>query len=282
MIPGLAAQFLDEGWRGLRKYLYVVLLGVQNGLVYRTNFLCRAVFNLVPLVAVIALWRAIYADSTDVVAGYTVSQMVSYYLLVTIIDSLTSVTDDDWQIATDIKDGTVGQFLVRPINYIGYRLCLFASGRLVFTTAAALPVLVFLASQREYFVAPPDVITGCCFMVSVLLSALIQFFISFTLASLAFWVLEISSFVFVLLALQRLLGGQMFPLDILPLSLQRIFLFTPFPYEAFFPASIYLGKMGHGAAIGGLLVQSGWVVLTWGLARLCWFRGVRNYAAVGG
>ena len=282
MRPGVAAQLQDEGWRGLRKYAYVVLLGVQNSLVYRTNFLCRAVFNLIPLAAVIALWRAIYAGSNDVVGGYTVSQMVSYYLLVTIIDSLTSVTDDDWQIAADIKDGAVAQLLVRPINYIGYRLCLFASGRMVFTIAAALPVLVFLALQSQYFVAPPDLMTASCFVISLALSALIQFFISFTLASLAFWVLEISSFVFVLLALQRLLGGQMFPLDILPLSLQRIFVFTPFPYEAFFPASIYLGRMSHGAAIGGLLVQSGWVVLTWGVARLCWLRGIRRYAAVGG
>jgi ABC-2 type transport system permease protein len=208
--------------------------------------------------------------------------MVAYYLLVTIIDTLTSVTEDDWQIAADIKDGGVGQFLIRPMNYIAYRLCLFVSGRVVFTLASAGPVLVFLASQMECFAWPGNTILLFCFLVSLCLSALLQFLISFALATLAFWVLEISSFVFVLLAFQRLLSGQMFPLDVLPPSLSQVLLFTPFACQTFFPASIYLGRMTQAAVLRGLLIQVGWVIVAWLLVRFCWRRGVRGYAAVGG
>jgi ABC-2 type transport system permease protein len=129
------------------KYFYVLQMGIQNTLVYRFNFLCRAVFNLVPLIAMIALWQTIYAGRGEEVSSYTITQMICYYLLVIIIDALTSVTEDDWQVAADIKECHISQFLVRPIDYLGYRLCLFLSGRLVFTLAAAGPVLAVLVWQ---------------------------------------------------------------------------------------------------------------------------------------
>src|SRR5439155_6785312 len=45
----------------MKKYWHVINIGIQNTLVYRVNFLFRAVFALIPLAAVLFLWRAIYA-----------------------------------------------------------------------------------------------------------------------------------------------------------------------------------------------------------------------------
>src|ERR1051326_3215265 len=115
---------------GMKKYWHVLNIGIQNTLVYRVNFLFRSLFGLIPLLAVISLWRAIYAGQETGVAGYTLAQMISYYLVVTIVDALTAVNEDDWQIAADIKDGNISQFLLKPIDYLTYRLCLFATGRL--------------------------------------------------------------------------------------------------------------------------------------------------------
>ena len=94
------------------KYWHVIKTGIQNTLVYRVNFFFRALFRLIPLIATLSLWRAIYAGRTTGVGGYSMAEMVSYYLVVTIVDSLTEVSDDDWQIAADIKDGNISQFLV--------------------------------------------------------------------------------------------------------------------------------------------------------------------------
>ena len=63
--------------------------------------------------------------------------MISYYLIVTIVDVLTAVNEDDWQIAADIKEGNISQFLLKPIDYLWFRLCLFFSGRLTFMAMAA-------------------------------------------------------------------------------------------------------------------------------------------------
>jgi hypothetical protein len=124
-----ALPFVGRYWHALarnrdhasqvKKYLHVINIGIQNTLVYRVNFLFRAAFGLIPLMATIYLWRAVYSGKQDPsIAGYSLAGMISYYLLVTVVDALTGVTEDDWQIAADIKDGNINQFLLKPIDYM--------------------------------------------------------------------------------------------------------------------------------------------------------------------
>src|SRR5882724_586600 len=132
------------------KYWHVIKIGIENTLVYRVNFLFRVLFGLIPLMATLSLWRAIYAGGQTGIAGYSLAEMTSYYLVVTIVDALTAVSDDDWQIAADIKDGNISQFLIKPLDYLAHRLCLFGAGRLIYTVAACVPVACFVLFQRDY------------------------------------------------------------------------------------------------------------------------------------
>ena len=91
----------------MQKYFHAISTGFQNNLAYRFNFLTRTLFGFIPLTAIIMLWRSIYegkpADAATV-ATYTLSQMISYYLIVTIVDALTAVNDhDDWGSSRDPK-----------------------------------------------------------------------------------------------------------------------------------------------------------------------------------
>jgi ABC-2 type transport system permease protein len=266
----------------VRKYWHVINIGIQNTLVYRVNFLFRSVFALVPLFATISLWRAIYEGKSGTVAGYTLAQMISYYLIVTIVDALTGVTEDDWQIAADIKDGKISQFLLKPIDYLTYRFCLFGAGRLIYMVVATVPVTLFILYLRDYFVLPQTWATVGWFTLSLLMTAMLQFLISYTMALLAFWLLEISTFIFIVFAFEYIAGGHLFPLDILPPALANVLAFTPFPYQMFFSVSIYIGKVTGAALYKGLLLQAAWVLIAYVAARLMWNRGIRKYSAVGG
>src|SRR5467141_1949470 len=162
----------------MKKYFHVINIGIQNNLTYRFNFLMRTLFGLIPLVAMLYVWRTIYEGkgAGSLIGDYSLAQMISYYLLVTVVDALTAVNEDDWQIATDIKDGNISQFLLKPVDYLGFRLCLFVSGRITYLAAAVLPLAVFFFWLREYFVLPADWATlGCC-LASLVLTALLQFF----------------------------------------------------------------------------------------------------------
>jgi ABC-2 type transport system permease protein len=268
----------------MRKYWHAINIGIQNTLVYRVNFLFRSAFALIPLMATIYLWRAIYAGkaSDPEIAGYTLAGMTSYYLLVTVVDMLTAVTDDDWQIAADIREGNINQFLLKPIDYLSYRLCLFGANRIIYTSVAILPVALFLIVQRRYLVLPPTGVMFGCFLLSTALTGVLQFLMSFSMALLAFWVLEVSTFIFILFAFEYIAGGHLFPLDILPPWLSQALSYTPFPYQLFFPVSIYLGRTSGPAVWRGLAIQIGWVLIFYVLARWIWARGIRKYTAFGG
>ena len=268
----------------LAKYLHVLSVGLQNTLVYRTNFLFRAAVGLVPLAATLYLWRSVYADQPPGgrIGAYTLAQMVSYYLVVTVVDSVTAVAEDDWQIAADIKDGAVSQFLLKPLDYLAYRFCLYLSGRVVYTGVALVPVACFLWSQREFLVGPAGAAGWALAAVSVMLAAVLQFLIAYTVALLAFWVLDVSTFIFIQFAFEYLASGHLFPLDILPPALHRALMWTPYPYLLYFPVEVSLGRLAGGDLGRGLAVQAGWVVLAFLLARFVWSRGLRKYTAVGG
>ncbi|WP_202796985.1 ABC transporter permease [Pedosphaera parvula] len=268
----------------MKKYWHVINIGIQNNLTYRVNFLFRILFGFIPLLATIYLWRAIYSGKSSgaSVADYSLAGMTSYYLLVTIVDALTAVSEDDWQIASDIKDGNISQFLLKPIDYMVYRLCLFFSSRIIYLAVAIIPLAIFIFSFRRYFVLPQDPATLGLFLLSVIMTALLQFFMSYAMAMLAFWVLEVSTFIFILFAFEYIASGHLFPLNILPPTLERVLHFTPFPYQMFFPISIYMGKTTGNAVVQGLVIQAAWVFVAYLMARFAWNRGLRKYAAVGG
>jgi ABC-2 type transport system permease protein len=267
----------------MKKYWHVIGIGIQNNLTYRVNYLTRTLFSFIPLFAMLSLWRTIYSQQGGTpFSGRTLAQMVFYYLMVAVVDVLTAVNEDDWQIAADIREGNISQFLLKPIDYLWYRLCLFFSGRIAYIAIASVPLAVFIFCFRSYVMGPATGIALVAFAVSVVLAALLQFFISYTMAMLAFWLLEISTLIFILFAFEYLGSGHLFPLDLLPSAVGRALSFTPFPSMLYVPIAIYMGKIS-GAGIGqGLLLQGMWLVLAYGLARFAWRRGIRKYAAFGG
>jgi ABC-2 type transport system permease protein len=261
---------------------HVFKLGLQNTAGYRTNFLFRALFNLVPLISALALWRAIFDGGKETISGYTLAEMLSYYLIVALVEMTTAVTEDEWQVATDIKDGGITQFLVRPVGYLRYRVCLFSANRVIYTAVAFIPMVGIIAWNHQYLLPPANVLSLVGFVCSLVFAAGLQFLLAYLTSLLAFWVLEISTFSFMLLAAQRIASGEMFPLDLLPHWLTQALMVTPFPYCMFFPVSVYMGRLSEMEMAQGLAMQALWIAVLFALASFVWNRGLRTYTAVGG
>lgn len=265
-----------------RKYRKVFDIGLQNTFVYRWNFLIRSLFGLVPLAGTVFLWRAIFAGAEETVGGYDYHGMIWYFLLVILVDNLVTPTEDEWQIAADIREGQISAFLTKPLNYLGYRVALFCSYRLVYTLVTALPLAAAVFWLRGVVVLPQSILTWPLFFLSVTMAAAISFLIAYTLALCAFWILEISTIVFILFSFEYFLSGQTFPIDIMPPWIQEILRWLPFPYELFFPVQIFLERVQGVALWSGLAIQAGWVAVLFAAAQAVWRRGIRHYQAVGG
>jgi ABC-2 type transport system permease protein len=264
------------------KYGKVFEIGLQNTFVYRWNFLLRAIFGIVPLIGVLFLWKAVFHSKGSAIAGYDYSSMIFYFMLTVFLDNLITPTEDEWQIAAEIRDGKISAYLIKPLNYLVYRIMLFLSYRLLYIAVVLLPIVVLGWFLREYLRLPEHAITWLAFAASTTMAAFLQFFIAYSMAMIAFWVLEISTIVFLLYSFEFFLSGHVFPLDVLPPTLREFIYWSPFTYELFFPAQVFMERVQGVALVQGLLIQTGWVLIAWMSARTLWSQGVRKYQAVGG
>jgi ABC-2 type transport system permease protein len=264
------------------KYTSVFNIGLQNTFVYRWNYFLRALFGLIPLAGTVFLWRAVFAERGGGLHGYDYGSMIYYYLLTILVSNLVTPTEDEWQIAADIREGQINSFLTKPMNYLGYRFSIFLSGRLVYTLVTLPPIIMIFVYFREYVQLPTDFPTYALAICSLILSAMIQFFITYTIAIMAFWILEISTIVFIIYSFEYFLGGQMFPIDIMPAAVQAVMKWMPFYYELFCPIAIFLGRLHGVELVQALAIQIGWTLTMWAAAQLMWSRGLGHYQAVGG
>ncbi len=271
-----------DGGSMFSKYRQVFNIGLQNTFIYRWNFLLRSLFGLLPLAGTVFIWRAVFDETSGTIGAYDYASMIWYFLLAFLVENLVTPTEDEWQIASDIREGQISAYLIKPMNYLAYRFSLFLSYRLVYTFVTIIPVAVVYFIFRDVVVLPKDWVTWPLFFLSVAMAAGISFLIAYTVALTAFWLLEISTLVFILYSFEYFLSGQTFPLDIMPLWFQGILKFLPFPYQMFFPVQIFMEKVQGAELAQGLAIQASWVGLMWLASQLLWRMGVRKYQAVGG
>ena len=264
------------------KYAKIFGVGLQNTLVYRWNFLLRALFDIVPLVGTVFLWRALFQSRAQPIAGYEFGGMVYYFLLTILASNLITPTDDEWQIAADIRDGQINALLAKPVDYLGYRVSLFLGYRLT-SSLFMLPIVFLLfACFHQYVTLPQSVLTWIYACASLCLAAFLQFFLAYAIAMLAFWILEISTVVFIVFSFEYFLSGHLFPLDLMPAWLKDVLVWLPFTYELYFPVAVFQEKVTGDLLVKGLMIQAAWVAVAWAIGRLMWVRGLRRFQAVGG
>ena len=121
-------------------------------MVYRWNFLLRSLFDVVPLMGTVYLWRALFASRGQPVGGYEFHSMVYYFLLTILASNLITPTDDEWQIAGDIREGQLNALLVKPIDYLAYRISLFLGYRAIYS-AVTLPLVIVLIRMFSFLSA---------------------------------------------------------------------------------------------------------------------------------
>jgi ABC-2 type transport system permease protein len=265
----------------LRLQAQIFSLGVQTNLVYRWEFILRVFVSFVPLLGSVFLWGAVFAGR-GAFAGYTFPSMVAYFITLVLLDILTVPNQDDFQIAEDIREGQINALLLKPIGYRLYRFHLYAAARLVHAAFALVPLGIAMIWLGHYFHGLPWLVNLPIALAATVGAALIQYFFCFTLAMIAFWILDIGSVTFIIYSVEFLLGGHIFPIDAMPAWLQTTCLALPFAYETFFPAAILIGHV-HGAALAtGFAWQWAWVFFFYILSGILWKRGLRQYTAVGG
>ena len=279
-VPGKAPGFFGS----IRKYLNILKVSLVERLAYRGDFLLGTVLRFLPMISAILLWKSVYLGAdTDVLSGYTYSQVIAYLLLVHVSRMFSSMPGLAAGVARDIRDGNLKRYLIQPLDLMAYLLAYRAAHKMAYIATSALPYAGLFLVCAGYFETFPSLATIGFWLLSLLLGFLLGFFFELTLGMLGFWMLEVTSFLYLVNTLNFFVSGHFFPIDLMePAGLVVFLKMLPFQYLAYFPAAIFLGKIPPDQLLPMLGVQLLWVLFFALVSRILWRLGLRRYSAFGG
>ena len=166
----------------MKKYLTIFSLSFQNEFTYRLNFILWRFRNVLRIIMTFYLWLSIFS-SNKIVFGYSKIQIITYLFFGLFINGLVQSAPSNDNIGGEVSDGTLNNFLVKPLGYLRYWFTRDLSSKLLNILFAAIEIsLLFIVFRPTLFVVP-SLIT-----LALTLSAIMIYFLLGKLAILiVFW-----------------------------------------------------------------------------------------------
>lgn len=267
----------------VRLFLLLLQQSLERLFSYRVNFWLQFWGSaLTELAVAYLLWSSVFESQAQTqFGGFTFQQMMVYYLLISFVGRVIRGREN-FEISSDIYEGSLTRYLLYPHNYFLFKLADHAAfmllGALQSVVAFTLAFLLFSDGlsllQFDWGYFP--------FVLSTLLMAGVFYFLLMTLLELvAFWADNIWSLLVMARFTIAFFGGFYLPLSLFPNFLQKALFFTPFPALTYVPVQFLLGQ-----STPADLIQSQFVLLVWTAAlvsvvAIVWSRGQYKFSGVG-
>ena len=216
----------------MSKYLSAFKTGFLESIAYKQEVFFNALATLVFVGAFYFLWQALY--EVIEIPGFGFEQLMWYFLFAQGIRfAARSPARDVTQL---IQRGDVINFLNKPLNLFFYQL--FVS--LGKTFLNAIMILLIGGLLLSLFVSMPTItLLSIPFIVFIIfLGVVLNFIISFGIALSAFWLEDARPLEWIYDKVIFILGGLLFPLELLPGLLQTIASWLPTAYFVYAPAKL--------------------------------------------
>lgn len=264
----------------MKKYVLIARNMWDQTFTYRLNFIVWRLRVVINLLIMYFLWLAILPSGKQLF-GYSQSLMLTYILGTSLLNAIV-LASRSGEVGDEINNGDLSNFLLRPISYFSYWFAKDLGDKAMnfAFSVIELSILFFILKPHLFLQHNPFYLIATLLVV---ISAMILFFyINFFIGLLGFWVNETwpIRFIFLVIIIQ-FFGGGLFPLDILPHTLYTIFQALPFAYLVYFPLKIYLGQLSTMQTLISVGISFVWTFLLYGLVKLLWSKGIKEYTAEG-
>ncbi|MCL2109959.1 MAG: ABC-2 family transporter protein [Oscillospiraceae bacterium] len=269
-------------FRSFRKYSTTVKLGIQEAMEYRIDFLFGLINGSFSVFIQFFLWTAIYGGSDSAVLyNYSYPQMIVYIIMAGILRRITT-TDFEYEIADDIREGSLSRFLVQPIGYFPYRVFLFLGRKILQFAVIILLSGVILTTLYFTMGAEFQLVNILATFVVVPLSLLLNCVMFYCISMTAFWLTRSWGVFNGMQVVTMVLSGGVFPLDVFGEPVKAVLMHLPFQFIVYFPLNIICGNTNGSEIIYGIIAQIFWIVVVYLLSRILWRAGMKKYIAAGG
>jgi viologen exporter family transport system permease protein len=262
----------------IAKYVAVGRITLASQAAYRSEMLLRTLFLAMILYVFVQLWSVTYeAMGRQTVAGFSVAQMI-WYLMVTesIVISRPRMT---LEIDAEVRSGDVAYQLIRPYNYVLFRLARYLAERLLrLVTCLAAGTALTLLYVGPVPLEPASLVAA---LLVLALGALVDFAGAVAIGLCAFWVEDTQPLTLLYDRAIMLLGGMLLPLELFPGWLADLLAALPFQLLLYAPARLVV--TGDLTPLPVALAQLGLTLLAAaGLVGLVHRRALRRLHANGG
>ncbi|MCR4711601.1 MAG: ABC-2 family transporter protein [Clostridia bacterium] len=276
----------------LKKYKPFLRAGAIDTTAYRFNILIWAAITVCEVACLVFLWLAVYRSSEggmdSSIHGFTFREMIAYVVLTTIFNFVTFNNDTLWNINNDIRKGTVGNYLIKPISYRGKFAATSLGNLLTMTLMFGLPfytaALVILSSLGFL----PDLSFPAflahlgLFLLAGLCASLLNDTISYIFGVLCFYTSAGWGLNSLKTTLISFLSGTLLPLAFFPAGLREVLNWMPFAGMSQNPVLILMMKYDLAGSLRAVGLTAAWIVALELLAKLLFSRAVRKVTVQGG
>ena len=265
----------------MNKYLQVFKISFQQEFAYRLNFIMWRVRNMTYLFLVYFLWDSVFSDPGRVIFGYDRAKILTYIFGIFIIRTIVTASRTI-DIGGEISRGELANYLLKPVNYFKYWFTRDLSSKALNLGFLAFEVAILFLIFKPTIFLQTNPFFLILFLISLVLAVILYFLILFITNIFTLWYPDQAwGANFLLIIFIEYLGGGMFPLNILPETLQKILYATPFPYLLFAPLQIYLGAFNVAASLRTVFIEVFFVFLFAIILKSLWNKGLRTYSSEG-
>lgn len=247
---------------------------------YRSHMLLSLFIGPVFFLVQYFIWTAVYSGR-EIVAGFSLDQMLSYYGITTIIYYLT-MDFADWNLQMHIRTGSFLTFMLRPLHHRYFALSQKVGHRILGFIFEFIPVWLIFAFVFKITLVPANILWSLC---SIMLGFLMMFFLNYSVGILAFWLVRTQGIRSLISFFRDVLAGAFLPLTLFPKSIQLVLFFMPFQFTCYLPTRVFIGNyelagisLSMPAAVG---IQAAAVIIMWGISELLIRQGLKKYTGVG-
>lgn len=266
----------------MKKYIEVIKTNMQISFMYKWNVVITSLMDVFKVIAESAFWQILFAaSSSEEMYGYTLNQLITYYIFMYIIGAITGMGSIGHKVADDIKNGTLNNILLKPISSIKYYFSEIIGQKVVqllVSLVVFIPVFIFYASSISINIGLFQLIL---FPVVIIFALVLTYLINLLISFLVFWLTEVTSFFFVKDLVVDFLSGRAFPIDIMPVGVVAVLNLLPFAYCTYFPINILTKDLSFSELIRGLGMQLGWILAIYIMVRITWKKGIKKYTGTG-
>lgn len=210
----------------MRKYVSLIRAGLLDTLQFRLSLIFTVVGNLLYLLLIYYLWRAIFASAdSPVINGMTFSDTMVYLVFASALFNFMEMWIV-WTMGREIQEGKIVVDLLKPMNYLTY-IFFKGFGEVIvkfFLTFLPTAIVVLFVSDGAIKLG----VNLLYFVVSVIFSLLINYYINFFVGTIcmhteSIWGINIMKEVIV-----GILSGATVPLAFFPEAFHRIAMVLPF------------------------------------------------------